>query len=131
MSPPLFIEEVAQAKFSDGGVFQETLPKGLVDKANNHQSPPLQAVPLLLLKQEEDYDHVFNILEIKDLSPPLFIEEVAQAKLSDGGVFQETLPKGLVDKANNHQSPPLQAVLLLLLMQEEDSSPRSGEGIIN
>ncbi len=120
MSPPLFIEEVAQAKCSDGGVFQETLPKGLVDKANNHQSPPPQAVPLLLQKQEEDYEHVFNILKIKDLSPPLFIEEVAQAKRRDGGVFQETLPKGLVDRANNHQSPPPQAVPLLLLKQEED-----------
>ncbi len=54
-----------------------------------YQSPPPQAVPLLLLKQEEDNEHVFNILKIKDLSPLLFIEEVAQAKRSDGGVNTE------------------------------------------
>ena len=52
---------MAQAKRSDGEVFQQTLQKGLGNKANNHQSPPPQAVPLLL-NQEEDYELVFQVI---------------------------------------------------------------------
>ena len=61
LAKTIIIEEVAQAKRSDGGVFQQTLPKGLGNKANNHQSPPPQAVPLLL-NQEEDCELVFQVI---------------------------------------------------------------------
>ena len=85
LSPPLFIEEVAQAKRGDEGV--KTPYNRLGSQTLTLKSIGLQIrldggalsifIPPWILSLKVKH---------KDSSPPLFIEEVAQAKRGDGGV---------------------------------------------
>ena len=81
LSPPLFIEEVSRC---DGGVFKGVLisiAEGRVCQYRRVRfSRPKTTAFAIKIK-----------LEQKDLSPPLFVEEVSR---SDGGVFK-VVPMGI------------------------------------